>query len=247
MKLLIFVSKDIGLSLLNSTLGYNDEITLVIGNENRSECINFAAENDLKYLTLEEYSPDDFADNYFDWLLNLWGSHIFQSRDLAKAKDSLNVHPSYLPSGRGRDPIIHSLLEKAPLGASLHRISLGVDEGPIFHQSLVKYIFPFIGIDIYSEVIECCRAEFERFWPLIRNNDIAPSEQETSSKKTHTRKETEDRRIQEWKHLSDDQRSILEWISAYDFGSDYRALILKDDKKYHVSLTFEEIIGLDHE
>jgi len=50
-----------------------------------------------------------------------------------------NLHPGFLPWGRGFFPVFWALWEKTPAGATLHEISEGVDEGPIVEQIRVEY------------------------------------------------------------------------------------------------------------
>src|SRR4051794_38058491 len=42
-----------------------------------------------------------------------------------------NLHPGFLPWGRGFYPVFWALWEQHPAGATLHEISEGVDEGPV--------------------------------------------------------------------------------------------------------------------
>lgn len=43
----------------------------------------------------------------------------------------LNAHPGLLPECRGVDPVLWSIAEKAEVGATVHLMSEGIDEGPI--------------------------------------------------------------------------------------------------------------------
>ena len=43
----------------------------------------------------------------------------------------LNVHLGYLPYNRGRNAQVWSIIERTPVGATLHYIDAGVDTGPI--------------------------------------------------------------------------------------------------------------------
>ena len=48
-----------------------------------------------------------------------------------------NLHPSYLPYGRGAHPNAWALVTGEPAGVTLHLIDSGVDTGPILAQSAV--------------------------------------------------------------------------------------------------------------
>lgn len=43
----------------------------------------------------------------------------------------LNAHPGVLPDFRGLDPVLWSVFHRRPVGATLHVMSAGIDEGPI--------------------------------------------------------------------------------------------------------------------
>jgi methionyl-tRNA formyltransferase len=58
------------------------------------------------------------------------GCGIFLRR-LLEAATPLNVHPGLLPAFRGLDPVLWSVFRKAPVGATVHVMSEGIDEGPI--------------------------------------------------------------------------------------------------------------------
>lgn len=49
----------------------------------------------------------------------------------------LNVHPTYLPWGRGIYPILWSAYEGTPQGASIHRVDSGIDSGPVYARTPV--------------------------------------------------------------------------------------------------------------
>jgi methionyl-tRNA formyltransferase len=49
----------------------------------------------------------------------------------------INVHPTYLPWGRGIYPILWAAYEGTPQGASIHQIDPGIDSGPVFARELV--------------------------------------------------------------------------------------------------------------
>ena len=52
--------------------------------------------------------------------------------------DIVNVHPTFLPFGRGIYPILWSAVLGKPQGASIHQIDGGIDTGPIYARTEVK-------------------------------------------------------------------------------------------------------------
>lgn len=66
-----------------------------------------------------------------DYVIN-GGCGILKSDFLAIPKSGfLNAHPGLLPDFRGVDPVLWSIAEDAEVGATVHVMSEGVDEGPI--------------------------------------------------------------------------------------------------------------------
>lgn len=50
----------------------------------------------------------------------------------------VNVHPTFLPFGRGIYPILWSAVLGKPQGASIHQIDGGIDTGPIYARTEVE-------------------------------------------------------------------------------------------------------------
>lgn len=49
----------------------------------------------------------------------------------------LNIHPGLLPEYRGVDPVLWALSEGGMLGATLHLMSAGIDEGPLLIRRIL--------------------------------------------------------------------------------------------------------------
>ncbi len=48
---------------------------------------------------------------------------------------AINLHTSFLPFNRGAHPVLWSILDRTPLGATIHQIDNGLDTGPILIQT----------------------------------------------------------------------------------------------------------------
>lgn len=81
------------------------------------------------------------------------GCGIFRRR-LLEAATPLNAHPGLLPAFRGLDPVLWSVFRKEPVGATVHIMSEGIDEGPI----LIARPMPWRGANSLLELrLQCMR------------------------------------------------------------------------------------------
>jgi methionyl-tRNA formyltransferase len=67
---------------------------------------------------------------------------ILKPELIAKYQKIYNLHPGYLPFGRGYYPIPWVLWERTPAGATLREITADVDQGPVVAQIRVEHYPP---------------------------------------------------------------------------------------------------------
>lgn len=107
------------------------------------------------------------------WLLSVFFGHILPSTVLdAYDGRAANVHPSFLPWGRGKHPNVWSILEGTPAGASLHVMTEEVDRGPILAQRTVDSHLGDTGASLYSKLERACADLVIEAWPGIA--DLLP-------------------------------------------------------------------------
>ena len=82
-----------------------------------------------------------------------------------------------MPYGKGRDPIVWSIINEEPAWISLHKITAGVDEGSIFYQEEVLYDLPISGSELYKEVETRFWQVFNETWASIRSAYLTLPEQ----------------------------------------------------------------------
>lgn len=81
------------------------------------------------------------------------GCGIFRA-PLLNVATPLNIHPGLLPFFRGLDPVLWSVMHKRPVGATVHVMSEGVDEGPI----LLAQALPWVGATSLLDLrLQCMR------------------------------------------------------------------------------------------
>ena len=101
-----------------------------------------------------------------------------------------NLHPGYLPWGRGFYPVFWALWEQTPAGATLHEINAGVDEGPVVAQTRVPY-YPYdTGGSLHERVRAAEEALFLEYWPrIVGGEDLGARRQPEGEGSRHTKRE----------------------------------------------------------
>lgn len=243
-KILVFTAKTIGLNCVNFLLENfpEDEYIVVVCEPDADLVIRELAKRKFKAHKLDDYILNqikNFDEKHFDWLLNLWGGYIFKNDVLSRVKQSLNIHPSYLPYCRGRDPVVWAVRNAYPAGVTLHAITTGVDEGDIWHQEKVSYALPITGGELYESVTTRAWQAFCENWARIRANQVIPVAQSGEGiGNTYRRKDLlQDRSID----VDNDQvaQLLIRRLLAHDFGPDYQAELIIDGKKYKAHLMLE--------
>lgn len=72
-----------------------------------------------------------------------------------------NLHPGYLPWGRGYYPVFWALWENTPAGATFHEIALELDEGPIVEQIEVQHSESDTGYTLFTRVRDAEKQLFQ--------------------------------------------------------------------------------------
>ena len=86
----------------------------------------------------------------YNWLLNIWGFRILKKDFLSKFKNNLNLHPSYLPFNRGRDPYYFSILNRTPFGICIHKMDHTIDGGRYFLREKFNLKFPVKAKQVFD-------------------------------------------------------------------------------------------------
>ncbi len=244
MKNLIFVSKTTGLECLKFHLEKfaNDENYIVAGNPDKEDIIRFLLERNIQYVDINDFALNSLHNESFDWLLNLWGGYIFKKDLLSKVKNSLNIHPSYLPYGRGRDPVVWTIRNQDPVGATLHEINEQVDGGAIWVQEKVDYALPIAGGDLYEKVVNACLRVFKEHWPKIRELRYTKIQQGNLDLPTRKREDLLKDQVIDFEGLTSDQKDLFLRILAHDFGEGYSSLLQINGDQYKIRFQLEKIV-----
>jgi len=114
---------------------------------------------------------------------------VFTPEFIAGYRAIYNLHPGYLPWGRGFYPVFWAIWEQTPAGATLHEVTSGVDKGPIVAQIRVDPLSSESGGDLHLRVRDAEKAIFREYWPALRDGKRLRSRPQGSGGTWHTRRE----------------------------------------------------------
>ncbi|MBC8349858.1 MAG: hypothetical protein H8E24_14760 [Verrucomicrobia bacterium] len=242
MDILVFLSKKVGLECAMYLLDAfpKDKYRFIFTGEDFGEARDALGSRAHKVEVLSDQTLRDIEgenSRKYDWLLNLWGSHIFKTEQIKRAKRTLNIHPSMLPLGRGRDPVVWSIINGWPAGVTLHEIDDGIDTGAIWHQEEEPYEFPIMGGELYQRVLNRSVKVFCQQWPQLRRGGDVPIAQQPGTIATRRCELMEGRSIR-----MDDDNSVSGFVRklcAYDFPGDFSAQLMINGRSYSVRLALE--------
>jgi methionyl-tRNA formyltransferase len=141
---------------------------------------------------------------------------VFKPEFLSEYRAIYNLHPGYLPWGRGFYPVFWAIWEQTPAGATLHEVTSGIDEGPIVAQIQVNPGSSESGGDLHRRVRDAEKAIFRDYWPAIRDGKLLPSRPQGPGGTRHTRKEFLKLKQQaEWRSMRGED--IIRLIRALTF------------------------------
>ena len=90
-------------------------------------------------------------------------------QDLVEAVRCINIHPGLNPYNRGWFPQVFSILNKKPIGATIHLMDAEVDHGDILYQKEIPVFDWDTSKSIYDRVVEAEFALFEEHFGYLIN------------------------------------------------------------------------------
>jgi methionyl-tRNA formyltransferase len=74
--------------------------------------------------------------------------------ELVRSVKCINIHPGYNPYNRGWYPQVFSIINKLPVGATIHEMDEQIDHGKIIAQKEIKVNSWDTSLDIYNRILE---------------------------------------------------------------------------------------------
>ena len=119
-------------------------------------------------------------------LLSIHWREIFPKTLLDQYAQCLNIHPGYLPWGRGRNSAFWAIWKDEPAGASFHVIDGGIDTGPLVDQINVPVDESTVLSELFAEVTVAEKQLLERYLPKLFQTGYLPSKKQMAGGSSYT-------------------------------------------------------------
>ena len=152
-----------------------------------------------------------------------------------------NVHPSYLPYGRGAHPNAWALATGEPAGVTLHLIDSGVDSGPILAQQSVTVHATDDAHLLYGRLMEAAVLVLDDALPQWLAGSLAPRPQPVVPDASPTRRVRDlDRLLSIDPDATYTGRQLIDLLRARTFADHPGAPYVVDGHRLRLRLSIEE-------
>jgi methionyl-tRNA formyltransferase len=143
--------------------------------------------------------------------LSVHYQRIIPAEAIARYEGLWNLHPGFLPWGRGFYPVFWALWEGSPAGATLHEVTSALDGGPIVDQIQVSATSDDTGGSLHARVQVAEHALFARWWPRIVTGEVlAGVAQPDALGNSHSKADFFELKRAGWRALSSAELARLE-------------------------------------
>lgn len=107
----------------------------------------------------EEYRPiclkneNEQFFSKFDLFLSIHCKQLFPKELVVKHR-CINIHPGFNPYNRGWFPQVFSIIDKQPVGVTIHEMDAELDHGPIIIQQEIPIYEYETSFDVYQKIQE---------------------------------------------------------------------------------------------
>ncbi len=95
----------------------------------------------------------DYLISEYKLIISAHCKKIFPKK-LVESIRCINLHPGYNPYNRGWFPQVFSILNKLPLGATIHEMDEGLDSGDIISQQKIHINSSDDSLSLYNKVLQ---------------------------------------------------------------------------------------------
>jgi methionyl-tRNA formyltransferase len=226
--------KPLNLVLDERNIGnYNDKIVEKLGLTKKEVIYSNEIYSEKNIDRLKKAEPD--------LSLLIWWPKII-NKDLISIPrlGTINLHPSYLPYNRGKDPNFWAIKDDTIFGVSIHFVNNDIDAGKIIAQKEIGITWEDTGKTLYEKSKKCIVELFKETFPNILSEDVrATRSNETGT--IHYRKDLDcASQIEiDKEYLA---RDLLNLIRARSFPPHPAAWFLDSGKKYEVRIEIKRVV-----
>ena len=245
MKTILFISGNVGIDILQFMLRKGDVPDIMVidefdMNERNQHLIDMSGlPSDRIIQNKDLYSQDTLArlkELDLDIGFLVWWPHIVRREitDIVKGV-IVNMHPSYLPYNRGKDPNFWAIVDRTSFGATLHYVNAGIDSGDIIARESIPVTWEDTGKTLYDKSLRALVGLFKSNYDSIMSGLSLSYPQDPLSGSIHYRRQLEPASVIEIdKQYS--ARDLLNIIRAKEFDPHPHAWFEDEGKKYEVSI-----------
>ena len=170
-----------------------------------------------------------------------WWPHLLRKPLIDRFEEGvLNLHPSLLPIGRGKDPNFWALRDRTPFGVTIHFVSAGLDAGDIAFQRELPIEWTDTGETLYrrsqAELLDLLRTAV----PAIASGEIPRTPQDEARATLHRRREL-DSASEIRLNAMYTGRSLLDLLRARTFPGFPGAWFVDGEHRYEVRIAIERV------
>ena len=137
----------------------------------KNNMIRIFNNHNLKYDIVESKNIDLYnIDSKYELVISAHCKKLFPPK-LVNSFRCINIHPGLNPYNRGYYPQTFSLINKLPVGATIHEIDEELDHGPIICQEEIKIQSTDTSFSLYNKIIKKEIELFENNFNSIINNN----------------------------------------------------------------------------
>lgn len=157
----------------------------------------------------------------------------------------VGFHPTPLPYGRGRAPIVWLTYDGTPGAVSFFLIDEGVDSGPIFVQEPFAVGAESTAADVIESACAAIARALDRWLPRLREGEFDPVPQDESEASYFGRRSPEDGLI-DWHQSADSIHRLVRaagrpYPGAYTYAGGARLIVWRSALEHE--LRFRGVVG----
>ena len=180
MKVIIFADSNVGFKILEFIVKfYLKDIACVVLKKNLN-IKKLCTQNNIQYYNYTSRLDmlQIMRRHQVELGVLAWWPHII-SQDILKCVKFgfINVHNSYLPNHKGKNPYFWAILNQEKYGVTLHKVDEGIDTGEIIDQKEIPYCWEDTAGSLYHKSLNEVLDLFKYNYPKIRLGKVKSKKQ----------------------------------------------------------------------